>query len=397
MPTPDGAPSRLGFDAIRALRNGTGLGNYARAVLTGLAEVAPDRELRLYSPRVPVARFSGFATSIGARTSLPALPWRAPVARNLWRTFRLGHVAARDRIDLYHGLTQEIPRDLPARRIRSVLTVPDLLYLTQPEQFPALDRRSYLWRYRWSIEHADALIAISHGTCTDLQHHFGVDPSRIVVIPPAVDPRFSSPPPDPQIGPAVRQRLGLPPRYVVLVGTLEPRKNQRLAVRALAESADRELAVVLVGRDGGSEAPLRQLARECGVASRIHFLSAIGSDDLLAILAGARLASYLSTAEGFGMPIVEAQAAGLPVVAVRGGNLEDAGGPAARYVDPDDPAALATEWERLGSDGADRDRVIAESRRHAATFDRRALAGRLLTLYDAVHRGDPLPTLALVT
>lgn len=390
MPVTAGAPSRLGFDAIRALHNRTGLGNYARLVLAGLAEAAPDRELHLYTPRQAESRFARLPEMVAGQTHAPDSPWRLPLARNLWRTFRLGRDAARDGIELYHGLTQELPRDLPGTGIRSVLTVPDLLYVTQPHRFGTIDRHSYLWRYRWSVHHADAIIAISSGTRDDLVRHFGVATSKIVVLPPAVDPGFAASAGSGEDS-TLRQRHGLPERYVVVVGTLEPRKNQRLAIAALAQPAAQGLALVLVGRDGGSAAMLRRYAEQLGVAPRVYILTEIEAAELPRLVAGARVGSYLSEAEGFGMPIVEAHAAGVPVVATAGGNLEDAGGDAARYVAVDDPSALATAWGDLSEAGDHRDRVIADSRRHAAHFDRRALAVRLLAIYDAVHAGAALP------
>lgn len=396
MAVPAGAPCRLGFDAIRALHNGTGLGNYARLLLAGLAEAAPDRELHLYTPRQAEPRFARLAEMVGGLTHAPDSPWRMPVARNLWRTFRIGRDARRDGIELYHGLTQELPRDLPGTGIRSVLTVPDLLYVTQPHRFNAIDRRSYRWRYRWSVQQADAIIAISSGTRDDLVQHFGVPSSKIVVLPPAVDPSFAAPT-DPAAQMAVRERHGLPERYVIVVGTLEPRKNQQLAIAALAEPAAHGLELVLVGRDGGSARSLRQLAEQLGVGSRVHILTEVGAGDLPHLVAGARVAAYLSEAEGFGMPIIEAQAAGVPVVASRGGNLEDAGGRAARYVAADDAAALARAWQELSADGVVREQVISDSRAHAATFECRALAVRLLAIYDAVHAGAPLPGGAAAT
>ncbi|MEO8479608.1 MAG: glycosyltransferase family 1 protein [Gemmatimonadota bacterium] len=396
MASQAGAPCRLGFDAIRALHNGTGLGNYARLVLAGLAEVAPNRELHLYTPRQAQPRFARLAEMVGGHTHPPDSPWRMPVARNLWRTFRIGRDARRDGIDLYHGLTQELPRDLPGTGIRSVLTVPDLLYVTRPQLFGAIDRRSYLWRYRWSVQHADAIIAISSGTRDDLMQHFGVPRSKIVVLPPAVDPCFAAPA-NLAAQSAMREQYGLPARYIIVVGTLEPRKNQRMAIAAMAEPGADHLNLVLVGRDGGSATSLRQMAARLGVGERVRILTEVGAGDLPHLVAGARVASYLSNAEGFGMPIVEAQAAGVPVVATSGGNLEDAGGLAARYVAADDSAGLAAAWRELALDGVVRDQAIAESRTHAAGFGRRTLAVRLLAIYDAVHAGAPLPVSVTAT
>jgi glycosyltransferase involved in cell wall biosynthesis len=386
-----GRPWRLGFDAVRALRNRTGLGHYARLVLEGLAEVAPDRELHLYTPRPADPRYATLPDAIGGHVHPPDSPWRAPIARQLWRTFRLGHDVRRDGIDLYHGLTQEIPRDLPRAGIRSVLSVPDLLYLTRPELFRPVDRRSYHWRYRWSAEHADLLIAISDGTRRDLVTHFEVEPARVVVLPPAVDPRFAAPVSAEALA-RVAARYEINGPYMIAVGTLEPRKNQRLAIEALALMPDDAPRLVLVGRDGGSAALLARLARARGVAHRVTTLTAVSDGDLPALVAGAVLANYLSTGEGFGMPIVEAMAAGVPVVATQAANLEDAGGDATVYVPADDPAALAAAWSAWLGDPIRRAERAERARAHARRFDHRLLAERLVAIYDAVHAGAPFPS-----
>ncbi|MFZ9899703.1 MAG: glycosyltransferase [Gemmatimonadaceae bacterium] len=180
---------RLGFDAIRAVRNATGLGAYSRHVLAGIAEADPSRELRGYSPLPPVA--DDAFPDLPGTLHLPPRGWRSPALRKLWRTARLGRQVAADGVALYHGLTQEIPRDLPGTGVRSVVTIHDLLYVTHPELFPAIDRASYRWRYRWSAERADAIVAVSTGTRDDLVAYWRLEPARIAVVPPAVDPALS--------------------------------------------------------------------------------------------------------------------------------------------------------------------------------------------------------------
>ncbi|MBL0178848.1 MAG: glycosyltransferase [Gemmatimonadetes bacterium] len=168
------ATARIGFDAVRALRNSTGLGNYARHLLRGLHDAAPQLALHLYAPRPARPPFAGLSAELGATLHLPPAPWQPIGLRAIWRTTRLGRTAARDGIALYHGLTHEIPRDLPATGVPSVVTIHDLLFHTHPELFSAIDRRSYAWRYRWSIEHATALLAVSTHTRDELQQLLGV-------------------------------------------------------------------------------------------------------------------------------------------------------------------------------------------------------------------------------
>jgi glycosyltransferase involved in cell wall biosynthesis len=381
---------RIGFDAIRALRNGTGLGNYSRGVLRGLRLASPDLSMVLYSPRAPRPDWAGLPVTLAAPLHLPPPAWRSRGVRAVWRTFRLGRHARRDGISLYHGLTHEIPRDLPATGIPSVVTMHDLLFLRHPEFFPVIDRVSYAWRYRWSAQHATAIVAVSAGTRTELMDAFGIPGERITVIPPARDDRFAARP-APEAIAAARTRHQLPSEYLLSVGTLEPRKNQALAIEALAQLGPGAPPLVLVGRDGGSAAALADLARARGVTSRVLFRSGVSDADLPAVVAGASVSCYLSVAEGFGMPIVEALSAGVPVVAAAGGCLPEAGGPGSRFVAPDDAAALAAAVREILDDSALATRMRETGLRHAARFDGVSLARRLLAVYDAVSAGRALP------
>jgi glycosyltransferase involved in cell wall biosynthesis len=384
------ATARIGFDAVRALRNATGLGNYARQLLRGLHEAAPHLAVHLYAPRPARPAFAALPAELGATLHLPPSAWQSIGLRALWRTTRLGRFAAQDGVALYHGLTHEIPRDLPATGIPSVVTIHDLLFHTHPELFSAIDRRSYAWRYRWSIDHATALLAVSTHTRDELQQLLGVPAARIAVIPPARDPRFAVPVSDATRS-AVRARHGLPSEYLIAVGTLEPRKNQQLAVRALPALPLDAPPLVLVGRDGGSETTLRTEARALGVEGRVRFLAEVTDDELPALLQGAAVALYLSRAEGFGMPVVEAMSAGVPVVIAAGPHLRDAGGSAAVVVPPDDPAAVAAAIVGLLESTDRRRAAIDAGTRHAEGFGAATLARRLLSVYDAVVSGGSLP------
>jgi glycosyltransferase involved in cell wall biosynthesis len=381
---------RIGFDALRALRNTTGLGNYSRGVLRGLRAVDPALQLHLYSPGPPRPPYAALPSELGATLHLPPAVWRRRGFRAMWRTFRLGRTARRDGLDLFHGLSHEIPRDLPRTGMPSVVTFLDLIYHLHPEYFPAFDRRSYEWRYRWSADHARAIIAISGQTRDDLMACYGIPAGRIRVIPPARDPRFARPAGSAELR-SVRERFNLPERFALSVGTLEPRKNQALAIEAIALMGARAPVLMLAGRDGGSEAELRRLAEARGVAARVRIVTTVGNDELPTLVQGASLFLYPSLIEGFGMPIVEALSASVPVITTAGGCFGEAGGVAARYVDPTDAPGLAAAMTEILGDPALADRMREAGRRHAEGYDGAALARRLLAVYDAVIADRPLP------
>jgi glycosyltransferase involved in cell wall biosynthesis len=378
-------PRRVGFDAIRALRNSTGLGNYSRGVLRALRAIAPSLELCLFTSRPPRAEFADLPAELGARVIQPRR-WGA-LAPGLWRTWRAGCCAASYGVDVYHGLSHEIPRDLPRTGVPSVVTFHDLIYRRHPELFPLVDRQSYRWRYDWSARHADAIVAVSTRTRDDLLEDLHVDPSRVTVIPPPRHPAFSATTTAGERE-AARSKYALPGEFLLSVGTLEPRKNHRVLLAAIEQlGRGNALPLVLIGRDGGSEAELRTTIRARGLADRVQIRSDVATADLPALMQSATLFLYPSTMEGFGMPIVEALSAGTPVVAASGGHLDDAGGPATRYVSPDDAGAWAAAISKLLHDTAQRDLMRHGGQEYAKRFDGDKVAAQLMDVYDGVTAG----------
>lgn len=381
---------RIGFDAIRALRNTTGLGNYARGVLRGLRQCQPALDIHLYAPDPGRAEFADLAGELGATLHLP-LRTVNPVSRTLWRTFRIGHAAATDQVQLYHGLTHEIPRDLPATRIPSVVSFHDLIYQKYPRYFPLVDRWSYRWRYRWSARHATALVAVSEQTRDDLVECYGVEPARIAVIPPARHPAFAIPVAAVARA-AVREKYGLPAEFLFSLGTLEARKNHRTLIAALATlDAAGTLPLVLAGRDGGALKSLQQEIAARGLAGRATVLADVASTDLPALMQSATIFLYPSLVEGFGMPIVEALSSGTPVIASAGGCFVEAGGPGTRYVPSGDVDGWAAAIRQLAGDTAAIGRMRDAGRAWATRFDGDRLARQLVGVYDAVIAGEALP------
>ena len=287
---------------------------------------------------------------------------------------------------LYHGLSHEIPRDLPGTGVASVVSFLDLLWLRYPGLYPPVDRRSYQWRYRWSAEHAGAIVAASGQTRRDLVELYGIAPERISVVPPPADQRFGESVPAEE-----RRRVlalyGLPERFLLSVGTLEPRKNHGTAIAALATlDPARTPALVLAGRDGGSARALRLQAERLGLERRVHWLGPVAAEALPALMQSAALFLYPSLFEGFGLPIVEALLAGVPVITSAGGCFPEAGGPETRYVPATDPVALGEEIRRVLDDPGLAARMVEAGKRHAARFEPAAVTAQLLAVYQSMLR-----------
>ena len=180
----------IGFDGKRFFQNVTGLGNYARGTVLGLAEHFPEHRYTLFAPRLtgpfctmPLPEALHVQEACPAGRAFPAL----------WRSLAIPAAASRDRVDIFHGLSHELPLTNFPPQVRTVVTMHDLLFLTHPHLYPWADRKLYAWKYRHSCRRADLVVAISERTAEDVQELFGVRPDRIRVAYQSCSPAFSAP------------------------------------------------------------------------------------------------------------------------------------------------------------------------------------------------------------
>lgn len=375
----------IGYEAKRANANRTGLGNYSRFVIRSLKRCGAAGRLNLYIPkRKPNAEYDALLELEGVSSCLPDRPfWRRLSA--LWRVFAVAPQLQRDGVRLFHGLSNELPFGLSKRGIRSVVTIHDLIFRILPGCYKPVDRWIYTWKFRSACRRADRIVAVSECTKRDIVRLFGVDPAKIEVIYQGCDEMFARSYPAEEFDRAVRT-YGLPDRYLLNVGTLEERKNLLEIVQAL-EHLPADIHLVAVGGRTPYTARVERYAAERGLTERIHLLHKVTYLDLPLLYAGAEAMIYPSRYEGFGIPIIEALNAGVPVVAATGSCLEEAGGPDSLYVSPDDPAALADAVRRIIGDDTLRRRMIERGREYVGRFRMEVVGPQMAGLYDRVMKG----------
>ena len=376
MTTP---PLNIGIDAKRIVRNGTGLGSYGRTLVNDLAQYplrlnlyAPDRgrdDLRTQIVDRPNVAFVYPTSKFSILNS--------GLSKSYWRSRGIVADLKRDGIQLYHGLSGELPIGIRRSGIKSVVTIHDLIFLRHPEFYNPIDVQIYKWKFRQTIKEADHIIAISECTRRDiLEYGAGlVSESHITLIYQSCAQRFSTPLTS-HLSPLTSQL----DRYVLSVGSIEPRKNTMLALKALHHLPD-DVSLVLVGRHTAYTDKLVAYARANGLEHRLRILHGVPDADLPALYAGAEAFVYPSVYEGFGIPIIEAIRCGLPVVACTGSCLEEAGGPDSLYVAPDDAEGMADAIRRSlkGADG--RQERIQRSMDYIQRFDGKDVAGQVFQLY----------------
>lgn len=373
----------IGFDAKKAIVNLTGIGNYSRRVVAALSREYPDAGLFLFGPRRQPETILPEAANI-RRVYPPA--FGGAVTYELWRNRFLRGDLRKYGIDIYHGLSNEIPTGLRRSATRTVVTIHDLIFLTRPETFKPGMRLKLRKKTLYACRNADRIIAISRQTADDIVRFYDIDRDRIDIVYQSIDPLFFDEVPE-AVRTSVRARYSLPARYVLCVGTIEKRKNQELLIKALPDIGH-DIHVVIVGRRTPYADELEALARKTGVSRRVHIISGVPTGDLPAIYQEAETFCFPSVYEGFGLPIAEALASRVPVIASTGSCLEEAGGPDSVYIAPDDQAGLAEAVNRIAGDSDLRNRITQRGAEYVVRFSDEAMARGLMRVYNSVMLTD---------
>lgn len=358
----------IGFDAKRAVFNNTGLGNYSRLVVDLLARHNPEWKLRLYTPKPK--RENARLTPVLAHRNVELVTPSGMLGRllpSVWRSVAgMGREAKADGVDIFHGLSGELPPDIAGSGVKTVVTIHDLIFRRHPENYSAPDVRIYDRKFRKAVGRADIVVAISQRTKDDIVEFYGTDPGKIVVVRQGCHAQFSPRGVD-EID-AVKRRYGIVGRYVVAVGTVEVRKNQELALKALP-ALPADIKLVIVGGDhGGYAKRLEGIIADLGVADRVVRLRGVDFADLPALYSGALFSSYTSRYEGFGLPLIESLRCATPAIAATGSCLEEAAGPGAIYVGPGDVEGYVAAAKRLIADAALRKSMAEAGRDHTEQF-----------------------------
>ncbi len=313
------------------------------------------------------------------------LPTGGAPGRIIWEQVVAPVATARAHIDVLFCPVNVLPI---LTRTPSVVTVHDLAFLAQPEAFHPSKRRYLTLMTRLSVHRARAVIAVSAHTKADLTRSFGIEAEKITIIPNAADPRFT-PVSDPAAVGAFRRSHHLPERFILFVGTLEPRKNLRRLIEAFARLAadDADLRLVVVGASGWLTSDLAPLVQRLNLNERIIFMGYVADDELPRYYQAATVCCYPSLYEGFGLPVLEAMACGTPVVTSRTSSIPDVTGDAAILIDPTDTDAIAGALHAVLTSPERRVAMRAAGLARAATFSwERTAAATLDVIRRAARR-----------
>ncbi|MBL7778174.1 MAG: glycosyltransferase family 4 protein [Chitinophagales bacterium] len=322
---------KIGFDAKRALNNSTGLGNHARILLNGLHQHFPEHDYHLYTPQAQDRWLHELNGDFELHFPQGMFYNTAPA---LWRSYGVVNDLRKQRIDIYHGLSNEIPYQVHNNVRGTVVTIHDLIFLKHTVQYPFLDRKIYELKTRYAAKHAHKIIAVSNETKAELINYYNLSEQKIEVIYPAVDELFEQVV-IPELIQSCRAKFALPEQYILNVGSFFPRKNQLTLVRAFNTiKNDTDVDLVLVGSSGFMLNSVKQLVAELKLTNRVHFILQVSSEELPAIYAGATVFVFPSLYEGFGAPVVEALWQKVPVVTTENSAMQEAAGNHSLFANP---------------------------------------------------------------
>ncbi|GHV20391.1 glycosyl transferase family 1 [Bacteroidia bacterium] len=372
---------KIGFDAKRAVQNNTGLGNYSRYLIEILSEYYSDNEYLLF---VPEKKENPRLQTLQSRENISFVypSGLSGLFPSFWRTTGIVTDLKRYSPGIFHGLSGELPIGIAKTGIKTVVTVHDLIFLRYPEYYKPWDRIIYTKKFRYACENADKIIAISECTKKDIISFFKIPEKKITVVYQGCHPDFRKKVTDEKKR-EVAERYNLPSKYVLYVGSIEPRKNLLPAVKAL-QNLEQDIHLVAIGKKTPYQTETEQYAERSGVSHRFHVFNQVPFDDLPACYQLASAFVYPSFFEGFGIPVIEALSSGVPVIAATGSCLEEAGGPGSIYVDPMDEEALAVQINKILSDGGLAQKMVEDGKKYIQKFGNEVIASDIMRIYNTV-------------
>lgn len=375
---------RIGFDAKRLFNNFTGLGNYSRTLVSELRKLDSENELYLFLPKAEANERTETFFSSDYKIITPPASY-PKFLRSYWRTGQIGRSAKKLGIELFHGLSSELPSDLEKTGIPSVVTVHDLIYLRFPHYYPALQRKIYAQKTAIACKSAKRVVAISQRTADDLMELMNVPASKIEVIYQGCDPIFD------RIS-GEEERLSVKTKYGILrpcilsVGSIEERKNQLTLVKAYLETGlFKTHDLVLVGKAGKYQKSIEEtLNNNPEAKDSVNIINDLDFSDLPTLYQMSQISVYPSRYEGFGIPILEALKSKTPVIAASGSCLAEVGGEAALYFGPDDVKTLGEHLKLLAENPQTCEELSILGVQQSKKFSNQIMASNYLELYHSM-------------
>jgi glycosyltransferase involved in cell wall biosynthesis len=378
----------IGFDAKRVYQNTTGLGHYSRTLVTSLAKYFANNEYYLFAPKLTdIFNADNFKN---IHTITPS-QFPSTTLKSAWRSNWVKKDLLQHKIDIYHGLSHEIPFGINKTNIKSVVTIHDLIFERYPKQYSKIDTQIYRQKFKYACANANKIIAISEQTKKDIIDFYKIDEKKIEVCYQSCNDIFRQ-----EINNEEKNRIkelyNLPDKFFLTVGSIIERKNLLTIVKALHQLKQTiNIPLVVIGNGGGYKALVKDYIAKNNLQNDVIFLSDKegakdlegfkNSADFPAIYQQAIAMIYPSTFEGFGIPVLEALCSRVPVITSNVSCLPEAGGEAALLIDPFSVNEMTAAMKKVFNDVNFATEMKAKGLIHAEKFSQEKTATAVMNVY----------------
>lgn len=362
---------KIAYDAKRVFSSVSGLGNYSRDLIRVLATYFPDNQYLLFNKKksergeaiLRLANVTFVETSKGT----------------LSRQLKTGIDAQNNDADIFHGLSGELPLKWNSKPIKKVVTIHDLIFERFPEYYTWIDRKIHFWKFKKAAVSADKIIAISEQTKQDIINFLKAPESKIEVVYQGCHESFKEKQSE-EILNQIKEKFNLPEKFLLNVGTIEPRKNLLNVVKALKDS---KIPLVVVGTKKPKYFKL--VEREIEKSKiEVQFLSGVSMEELAGIYKLAEIFIYPSFFEGFGIPVIEALFSETVVITSNTSCLPEAGGPDSVYVNPENVDDIRAKINFLWDNDSERKRRAEKGLQFVQKFNDEVIAEELMKVYNSL-------------
>jgi len=370
---------RIGFDAKRAFLNNTGLGNYSRDAIRVLSNFYADNKYYLYTPKENNRlAFLDNRNNTFVRTPQSLLN---KALKSYWRSKSIVRDLFTNKIDIYHGLSHELPIGIEKTNIKTVVTIHDLIFIRYPHLFRTIDRKIYYKKFKSACQRADKIIAISQQTKQDIIDFFYIPEERIEVVYQGCNGIFHHPISD-NTKQAVQEKYNVPKDYLLSVGSIEERKNLLTILKVLKELPNQKL--VVIGNGKAYKIKCLLFIAEHNLSNRVLFLFDLNLVEMAAIYQNAQILIYPSIFEGFGIPILEALFSKTPVITSKDGCFFEAGGTSTKYINPLSVEQMKEAILEILNSQELQEKMKTEGLEHAQNFTDNKIANNLMKVYNTL-------------
>lgn len=369
---------KIGFDAKRLFSNYTGLGNYSRTLVRNLQNQFPEHEYHLYVDRIRDNKETRYFLN-----SKKFVVHQGPkYFKSVWRAKLLVNDLIRDKIDIFHGLSNELPYGIHKSNIKSVVTIHDLIFKAYPRQYKLIDRQIYNLKSKYAIRSADKVVAISNATKESIIRYYNTSENKINIIYQSCAQSFlSKNNPTLDLKPA----YSLPKEYFLYVGSIIERKGlMNIAIAVKNTPKEKRIPIVIVGNGTRYLITIKKYLDQHNISNHFQFLKSVSNADLKYIYNNALALIYPSLMEGFGIPIIEAGLMRTPIISSNRSSLPEAGGPDIIQINPEDPAQIIDAMFRVSSGDYTIERSNKVYDYINTQFDHHKLSQELMNLYKSL-------------